>query len=120
LAVLGLAGLWLCWVGLAIGLAMSVGNDASDNAQGSLACAVPGSDSTYGQSSWSWWPPGETCRFDGKVFRKPEAWRSEVSAGLMAGLVLLPAGTVVVARRARQLAPDDDPSELLQLDDLAR
>ena len=34
--------------------------------QGDLNCPVPGtSDSTYGKSSWQWFPPGEVCAYPG-------------------------------------------------------
>lgn len=34
--------------------------------QGDLNCPVPGaSDSTYGTSSWQWFPPGEVCSYPG-------------------------------------------------------
>jgi hypothetical protein len=31
--------------------------------RGDLNCHVPGSDSNYGESSWGWLPPGETCTY---------------------------------------------------------
>jgi hypothetical protein len=31
--------------------------------RGDLNCHVPGTDSEYGESSWGWLPPGETCTY---------------------------------------------------------
>lgn len=98
---------WLVWLALAIVLGERIGSDGVD--YHSVPCAIPGGGSQYGEASWSWWPPGETCRDDqGRVFQAPASWRSDVTVLLAIGIVVLPAATVLLARRDHE--DTDEPS----------
>lgn len=105
---------WAAWLLGAGTLGERVGSDAIDYNSG-FSCAVPGGDSQYGAASWSFWPPGETCRGDhGRVFRAPMPWRSDAAVLVGIGVVVLPIATLMLARRDRV----DGDADSLALDEL--
>ncbi len=80
-------GFWVVAViGYVIWLKLSY--DLRDN----LSCKAPGTDSTYGQASWQWLPPGVVCSYPGTDF--PTEYPSSGGAIIGAILILVP---VVVA-----------------------
>ena len=91
----------LVWVFLTVALLAVVGLEALSASD--LECAVPATDSVYGEAAWQWWPPGQLCRYGDIRFREPGAWR----AWAIVVDVILGGGLLVLWRRSRN-APDPD------------
>jgi hypothetical protein len=112
--VFGLALLWAMWLITALAFAWLLVTDALDYA--GMPCQVPRDHSNYGTASWSWWPPGETCRDDGgRVFAAPSREREALMVAAISGVAILPVlmlGLVRAERKARGGA-DDTLSHLL-------
>jgi len=98
--VFGLALLWAMWLLPAVALAWRLVGDAEDYL--GTRCEIPRADSDYGTASWSWWPPGETCRdHAGQAFRKPSHERSMLLVTTAAGVLVLPLLTLALVRSDR-------------------
>ena len=84
---IGSAALWVFAAGI-YGLWLKLLEAMS----GPTSCPVPGMDSTYGESSWGWLPPGTSCSYEGYpgVADTHPSWF--VPAALVAWLV----GTLVL------------------------
>lgn len=69
------------------------------------SCPVPGQDSTYAPSKWSWLPPGAVCEFKhGDV--GPTWWRVPA----LFALIGAPVGAAVVAKRRDAPIADEGPA----------
>jgi hypothetical protein len=89
-ALLFLGGTAALWVD-----ADSVGRD-------DISCPVPGTDSTDGDSTWSWFPPGKVCHLpDGST---PRAY---ASAELVADMAVVLGLTLIVYGPRRGASADD-------------
>ena len=73
----------------------------------SFLCPVPGQDSSYVSSHWSWIPPGEVCEYaSGDV--GPTYWR--IPAAML--LVAIPLGAIMgLAKTANPHALGDAPAD---------
>lgn len=95
-------GLWL------LCLVAFVGHLAVRQFLGDLGCEQPSGSSNYGYASWTWWPPGTSCRYDaetvpgyGRVTAHTEQ-PSPLGSAVAVALVVWPVVTVVgAARRLR-------------------